>query len=81
MKKFVNSSVKGGLNTGKCIFDIKQNIHNAEANYQCDECGFPTLFSTNMFLMAKQVLPYIESGLDAIRRFMEEKRRLYKEKT
>lgn len=81
VKKFVNSSVKGGLNTGKCIFDIKQNIHNAEANYQCDECGFPTLFSTNMFLMAKQVLPYIESGLDAIRRSMEEKRRLYKGKT
>lgn len=76
VKKFVNSSVTGGLNPKRCIFDIKPNIENAELNYESDETGFPTLFSTNLFLMAKQILPFIESGLNDIIQAMEERRRL-----
>lgn len=76
VKKFVNSSVKGGLNPGKCIFDIKQNIVNAESNYESDETGFPALFSTNLFVMAKQILPFIETGLNDMIQAMEEKRKL-----
>ena len=78
VKKFVNSSVKGGLNPKKCIFDIKQNIKNAELNYESDETGFPTLFSTNLFLMAKQILPFIKTGLNDMIQAMEEKRKWYK---
>ena len=49
-----------------------------EVNYESDETGFPTLFSTNLFLMAKQILPFRKTGLNDMIQAMEEKRKWYK---
>lgn len=63
IKKFVHESVKGGLNTSHAIFDIEQNILNAESVCQFDENGLPLCYSTTMFRLAKQILPYIKKDL------------------
>ena len=62
-KKYLNEKIKGGVDPRKAIFDICENIQNAEANYEEDSKGIPILFSTNMFMLAKKILPFIEEEL------------------
>lgn len=64
VKRFLNEKIPGGCNPLKAVFDIKQNIKAARANYGEDEKGVPVLFATNMFLIAENVLPYIEGDID-----------------
>ena len=61
-KTWANTQIKGGLKPTKAIFNIEQNIANAKRNY-VEENGFPTLFSTQMFRLAEQMLPYVKEGL------------------
>ncbi len=62
-KTWAGSKVKGGLNPKKAIYKIEDNIKHAEINYLEREDGIPTLFSTQMFRLAKEMLPYIKDGL------------------
>jgi hypothetical protein len=59
-KKFQN---QGGINPKKAILDIHEAIKNAKHNYKEDENCIPTLFSTNMFILAENLLPLIEPEL------------------
>ena len=67
LKKFVHKSVDGGLDTRKAIFNIEQNIVNARNNYE-EENGFPTLFSTQMYRLSEQLLPYVKEGLELLKK-------------
>jgi hypothetical protein len=62
-KTYLGAKVKGGLNPGKAIFNIFVNIQNAAINYQEDKNGIPELFSTNMFMLAEALLPFIQEEL------------------
>lgn len=61
-KTWANTQIKGGLKPKKAIFNIERNIANAKNNY-VEENGFPTLFSTQMFRLAEQMLPFVKDGL------------------
>jgi len=65
-KRWLPSIVKGGINPGKALLNIKINIDNAKANYKVDKNGIPELFSTNMFELAEEMLPLIEPELSKI---------------
>lgn len=65
-KTWANTKVKGGLKPTKAIFNIKQNIANAEKNY-VEKNGLPTLFSTQMFRLARNMVPYIDDGLERLK--------------
>jgi hypothetical protein len=45
---------------------IEQNIKNAQIHYEEDENGIPKLFSTNMFALAEEILPLIDSELKKV---------------
>lgn len=60
-KSWANTQIKGGLKPRKAILMIEQNIANARANYY-EENGLPTLFSTQMFHLAEEMLPYVKEG-------------------
>ncbi|MDD4641342.1 MAG: RloB family protein [Bacteroidales bacterium] len=62
-KRWLPESIEGGANPVKAIFNIRNNIINAKANYNEDAHGIPVLFSTNMFLLAEELLPLIEPEL------------------
>jgi hypothetical protein len=62
-KTYLGNKVKGGVDPRKAIFDVVTNMENAEANYQEDKNGIPVLFSTNMFLLAESLLPFIHDEL------------------
>ncbi len=66
LKTFVYTSVDGGLNCKKAILNIEQNIENSKKNYE-EEDGFPTIFSTQMFRLAEEMLPFIKSGLESLK--------------
>lgn len=66
VKKFVNTSVKGGLNCKNAILNIEQNIENARNNYK-EENNFPTIFSTQMFRLAEEMLPFIKNELELLK--------------
>jgi hypothetical protein len=51
-KTYLGEKIKGGIDPGKAIFDIIENIKNAKDHYAEDLNGIPKLFSTNMFLLA-----------------------------
>jgi hypothetical protein len=51
------------INPTKAIFNIHQNIQNAESHYEQDSNGIPKLFSTNMFMLSKILLPFIDTEI------------------
>jgi hypothetical protein len=77
-KTYLDKKVKGGVNPGHAIFDIFDAIKNAKDNYEEDINCIPKLFSTNMFLLAEDILPLIETELKELISENEEKSRLYK---
>ncbi len=72
-KTWANIQIKGGLKPTKAIFNIEQNIANAKKNY-VEENGFPTLFSTQMFRLAEQMLPFVNDGLEQLRSEIERRK-------
>jgi hypothetical protein len=62
-KGWLPSVIPGGIQSKKAIFRIYPNIENAKKNYRVDENGIPQLFSTNMYLLAENLLPLIEPEL------------------
>ena len=65
VKRFVNEKIPGGVNPLKAVFDIRRNIAVARANYGEDENEIPVLFATNMFVIAEELLPYIDDDIEA----------------
>ena len=63
VKQFLDKRIKGGCDPRKAVMNIRQNIVNAQNNYPVDEKGVPPIFSTNMFLFAEAILPYIKQWI------------------
>ena len=61
-KTWVNTQIPGGINPANALLDIEQNIENAKKNYSDDDDRIPSLFSTQMFKLAEQLLPYVLKG-------------------
>jgi hypothetical protein len=77
-KTYIGGKIKGGITPHKAIFDIYENIKNAKDNYSEDMNGIPKLFSTNMFLLAEALLPFIQDELDILIAENTRKREEYK---
>ena len=73
-KPYLGKKIKGGVNPKTDIFDVSVAIQNAKKNYEKDENGIPKLFSTNMFVLAEEFLPLIESELRKLNSQIERKR-------
>lgn len=62
-KGWLPSVIPGGIKPLQAVQSIHSNIVNAKKNYKEDEFGIPELFSTNMFLLASELVPLIEPEL------------------
>jgi len=74
-KTYLGKKVKGGINPKYAIFDIVDAIQNAKDNFEEDKNGIPKLFSTNMFLLAEDILPLIQSELKKL--ILEKEQRIH----
>lgn len=66
-KTYLGKEVKGGVNPRKAIFDVEKAMINAKKNYAEDNEGIPCLFSTQMYRLMQDILPFIKEELDEIR--------------
>jgi len=64
------------VNPNTAIFKIQTNIINAKKNYHEDENGIPRLFSTNMFRLAEEILPFIYTEIVEIKEKNERRRQI-----
>ena len=69
---------KGTIDVKYALFDIKQNIQNARANYQEDENLIPQQFSTSMYRWAEDNLSVILTGICKAKKERENRNALYK---
>lgn len=76
-KTYLGRRAKGGINPKTAIFDISNAINNARNNYYEDKNGIPELFSTNMFVLAESILPFVCDELDGLKSEIEAKRRFH----
>lgn len=79
-KTYLGNKITGGVNPTTAIFDIDTAIYNAGMNYEMDENGIPVLFSTNMFMLAKELKPLIDSELTGMKKANEERLLRYRGK-
>ena len=76
-KRHLNKEITGGIDPRKAIFNISENIQNARNNYEEDDNGIPKLFSTNMFVLAEKILPFIDKDLTRMKEERERKAESY----
>jgi hypothetical protein len=77
VKRFVHDKT-GGVNPTKALYDLETNIRNARTNYAVDANGIPTLFSTDMFILAERIQPLLKDGLEALQKKEVQRIALYK---
>lgn len=65
LKGYLNDKVAGGIRPNEALFDVEVAIQNAKSSYSDDADKFPSLFSTNMFLLAEEILPLIQKELES----------------
>ena len=77
VKRFVHVQT-GGVNPTKALYDIETSIRNARANYAEDANGIPALFSTNMYVLAEHIHPFLNEGLETLQNREAERVAFYK---
>ena len=63
LKGYLPSIIKGGVRTTKAIAQMRTAIENSKSNYKEEE-GLPSLFSTQMHLLAEDILDTMGEEFD-----------------
>ncbi len=63
LKEYLNKIIKGGVKTTKAIAQMRTAITNSRFNYM-EERGLPSLFSTQMHILAKDILSTMGDEFD-----------------
>lgn len=66
-KEYVDSSVSGGFNFGKDPVRFEDAIVNAEKNYEKDENGILQQYSTEVFILGKEIDGFVKSDIKKLR--------------
>jgi RloB-like protein len=64
-KGFLNQAIKGGFNSNKHPMYVETAITNSEANFTSIN-GQPDLATTELFVLAKKILPLVKTDIDLI---------------
>lgn len=67
MKSFVDSCIVGGFDSQRDPVRLQDAIDNAEKNFSRLESGSPDVFSTEQYLLGKEILPFVISELRKLR--------------
>jgi len=62
-KEFVNNNIPGGFNSTKHPLFFQDAIKNSESNFETEK-NQPKYFSTEVFHLAKSILPFIKEIID-----------------
>lgn len=67
MKAFVDSLIMGGFDFQKDPARIEDAIKNTETNFSRQDNGNPTLFSTEQFLLGKEIFKFVGPEIKKLR--------------
>lgn len=70
IKAYVHSKIEGGFNYQKDPVRIKDAIENSEMNFTRQENGNPALFSTEQYLLGREILGFVNSEIAKLRNKM-----------
>ena len=65
-KEYVNRVISGGFNFQKDQVKLKDAIVNSKANYDFTLVGTPELFSTEVYKLAEEILPFVRRPLERL---------------
>lgn len=77
-KNYVHNKYGKGIASGRAFLYIEEAIVNSEKNYTEDEDGIPSEFSSQMHILAKEILPLIKEELPEYKKKLEEKAQMHK---
>lgn len=66
-KKFVDTAISSGFNCFTHPVYLEDAIDNSEKNFYMDENRKPSLFSTEMYNLGKEILPFVKRDLDKLK--------------
>lgn len=66
-KAYVSSAISGGFDFQKDPVKVETAIDNARANFKSDEEGKPVCFSTEVFGLAEEIIPFVRQHLDRLK--------------
>lgn len=66
-KEFVNASFQGGFNPEKDPVNLEQAIHTSQNLYSLNSEGKPDVYTTEMFLLGKEIFPFVKKHLARLR--------------
>lgn len=75
-KEYVHNKYKTGITPHRAFLYIEEAIVNSEKNYTEDENGIPSEFSSQMHILAKEILPLIKEELSEYRKKVQENRKV-----
>lgn len=70
-KEYVNALIKGGFDFAKMPVEIINAIKNAKENFSLDEDGSLSLYATEVFRLAEEILPFVKRDIDRMRNKMQ----------
>ena len=65
-KEYVNRVISGGFNFQRDQVKLKDAIVNSKANYDFTLVGTPELFSTEVYKLAEEILPFVRKPLERL---------------
>ena len=65
-KEYLNRVISGGFNFQKDQVKLKDAIVNSKANYYFTLVGTPELFSTEVYKLAEEILPFVKKPLERL---------------
>lgn len=69
-KEFVNDSISGGFNYQQDPVRFEDAISNSQNVFGTDSNGSPELFSTEIFRLGEEILPFVKRHLDRLKSMM-----------
>ena len=65
-KEYVNRVISGGFNFQRDQVKLKDAIVNSKANYDFTLVGTSELFSTEVYKLAEEILPFVRKPLERL---------------
>ena len=65
-KEYVNRVISGGFDFQRDQVNLKHAIVNSKANYDFTLVGTPELFSTEVYKLAEEILPFVRKPLERL---------------
>ena len=77
IKEYLNTLIPGGIKPTQALYTVEQAIENSKNNYS-EQDGFPSLFSTQMHIVADSIISIMKEEFHQMKMRREQKANYYR---